>query len=130
MIRLSVINQSIIDMVKNEDTFKSTFDEAKKRQVTVNKSHTFDSRQTVVTVGPNNSRFPFDTEDPLFAMSDINVACLKAQGQKIKQSLVTAENCYVCRKPKADWPKKKAAQCEFCAQFGCIECINQTFPFP
>ena len=51
-----------------------------KKVKTVNKNHTFDSRQTVITVGPNNTRFPFDTEEYIFGLNDINQNSLKATG--------------------------------------------------
>lgn len=52
---------------------------------TINKTHTFDSSQTVITVGEKNIRFPFDTEEPVFSLYDINENCLKANGVKIKR---------------------------------------------
>ena len=49
-----------------------------KKVATVNKKHTFDSRQTVITVGPNNIRYPFDTEEYIFSLGDLNDDTLKA----------------------------------------------------
>jgi len=77
----------------------------------VNKNHVFDSRQTVITVGPNNIRYPFDTEEAIFSMSDRNPECLKAQAGntgKIKAALVDQDSCGVCRKPKDEFKKKIA----------------------
>ena len=81
-------------------------------------------------MGPNNLRYPFDTEDAIFSMSDRNPACLKT-GEKIKASQVLEQPiCACCRKHK-DEHKKKISQCEFCALFTCIECISkQPVPFP
>ena len=106
------INQSILELVKNKDNFDNAFDTSvKKKQATVSKNHTFDSRQTVITVGPNNTRFPFDTEEFIFMLSDMNPACLKAQqGEKmkpIKPEQVEQEKCVVCLKAKADFKGKK-----------------------
>ena len=96
----------------------------------MNKTHAFDSRQTVITVGPAKLRYPFTTEEYIFALSDLNRNSFRAQGIKLKPSLVTQEHCGVCRKPKAEFKGKKIAQCDFCATFGCVECISKTFPFP
>ena len=68
-------------------------------------------------------------------MDDINEQTLKAQGlsknNKIKPSHVThVEQCSVCRKARAEFKGRKVAQCDFCASFGCIECIYKVFPFP
>ena len=68
------------------------------------KNHTFDSRQTVITVGPNKMRFPFDTEEQIFSMFDINPNCLKARGEKLKRDSITQESCGVCRQA---WTEKK-----------------------
>ena len=93
--------------MKNKDAFNNQFDESVKRKtLTVNKTHVFDSRQTVITVGQNNFRYPFDTEDSIFSLFESNPACQKAQGQKIKHALVQQENCGVCRKPKDTFKKK------------------------
>ena len=52
-------------------------------------NHTFDSRQTVITVGPNNMRYPFDTEEAIFRLSSMNDACYTTQRNgKIKPTLV------------------------------------------
>ena len=72
------INQSIVELVMNKDEFDSQFEKTTKDKKTVNKNHVFDSRQTVITVGPNNTRYPFDTEEAIFAMSDVHADCLKA----------------------------------------------------
>ena len=101
-----------------------------KKVATVNKKHTFDSRQTVITVGPNNIRYPFDTEEYIFSLGDLNDDTLKAQGLKMKPSLMKSESCGVCRKAKSEFKGKKIAQCDFCATFGCIDCIFKVFPFP
>ena len=117
-------------MVNDEKSFKEQFDKSRKKEVKLNKNHTFDSRQTVITVGPNNMRFPFDTGEHIFSLSDANQNCLKANGIKINFKNVQQENCGVCRKPKSDFKGKKIAQCEFCAIFGCIDCIYKMLPFP
>ena len=38
------INQSIVDMVTDEKSFKEQFDKSRKKEVKLNKNHTFDSR--------------------------------------------------------------------------------------
>ena len=38
------INQSIVDMVNDEKGFKEQFDKSRKKEVKLNKNHTFDSR--------------------------------------------------------------------------------------
>ena len=62
----------------------------------------------MITVGPNNIRHPFDTEEPIFSLYDCNLACQKAQGEKIKFALIEQETCGVCRKPKDTFKKKIA----------------------
>ena len=125
------INQSIVDMVTDEKSFQEQFEQSRKKEVKLTKKHTFDSRQTVITVGPDNLRFPFDTEEHIFTLRDANQNCLKANGIKtIKIQNVQQENCGVCRKPKSEFKNKKVAQCEFCAIFGCIDCIYKMLPFP
>lgn len=116
-------------MVKDKDAFNSQFDQTVKTPLTVNRNHVFDSRQTVITVGPNNYRFPFDTEELIFALDDVNPKSLKAQAIKFKPTLMEADSCSVCRRPKDEF-KKKIAQCDFCALFGCADCVNKVFPFP
>ena len=104
------INQSIVDMVTDEKSFQEQFDKSRKKEVKLNKNHTFDSRQTVITVGPDNLRFPFDTEEHIFTLRDANQKCLKANGIKtIKIQNVQQENCGVCRKPKSEFKNKKVA---------------------
>ena len=52
----------------------------------VNNNHVFDSSQTKITVGPQNMRYPFDTEESIFFLYDRNPDCLRAKGQKVKPS--------------------------------------------
>ena len=117
-------------MVMNRSEFDSEFERNARNRVAVNKNHTFDSRQTVITVGPNNMRYPFDTEEAIFRLSSMNDACYTTQRNgKIKPTLVKQDACGVCRKPK-DKFKNKIIQCHFCAMFGCSDCIGKLFPFP
>ena len=96
-------------MVTDEKSFKEQFAKSRKKEVKLNKNHTFDSRQTVITVGPNKHRFPFDTEEHIFSLSDVNQNCLKANNIKINIKTVEQENCGVCRKPKSEFKGKKIA---------------------
>lgn len=90
-------------MVKDKDAFKTEFEQSSKKIPTIKKSHTFDSSQTVITVGENNMRFPFDTEEPIFSLFETNANCLKVTGGKIKRlEDMTQDACGVCRKPKAE----------------------------
>ena len=84
----------------------------------------------MVQVGPNNLRFAFDTEEQIYALSEANAATLKVQGKKLKPTSMKSSHCNICRKPKDAFKGKKVAQCDFCATFGCTECIFKTFPFP
>ena len=83
------INASIVELVKNEKAFQNSFAQNLKKTPVVSKNHVFDSKQTVITVGPKNTRFPFDTEEHIYALSDVNAECLKAQGVKLKPSMIT-----------------------------------------
>ena len=126
-----------MNLVNDENAFKEQFEHElkKKKNPVVSKKHQFDSRHTVITVGQEGHRYPYSTEDFIFSLDDLNPDTLRAQGlikkDKIKPSLVTdVETCGVCRKPRADFKSRKVAQCEFCASFGCIDCIYKVFPFP
>lgn len=37
-------------------------------------------------------------QDPIFELSQINTNCLKRQGIKVKDALITDKTCYACRK--------------------------------
>ena len=76
-------------MIMDKDNFDSQFEKNVKEKKNVNRNHVFDSRQTVITVGPKNMRYPFDTEEDVFAMSSPHSECLKnANSGKIKPTLV------------------------------------------
>ena len=90
--------------------------------------HIFDSQKAMITVGPKNKRFPFDTNEEIFDLSQPNQDCAKVLGVKIKDLDITQEKCQLC---KISIKKlKKVVQCEFCAMFGCPDCIYKTLPFP
>ena len=124
------INKSILELVKDKNKFDSSFETSMKKKTIVSRKHAFDSKNSVIIVGDNNTKYPFDTEEPIYALSDINKKCLKAKGVQLNPTLIIKDDCYVCKKPKSDWKSKKVVQCDFCAKFGCQECIQKQFPFP
>ena len=74
------INQSILELVKDKNKFDSSFETSMKKKTIVSRKHAFDSKNSVIIVGDNNTKYPFDTEEPIYALSDINRKCLKAKG--------------------------------------------------
>jgi len=85
----------------------------------------FDGNQTQIKVG--EKMFNFAQGDEIFNLSQPTKDCLKARGLKIKDIDLKGKPCNVCKK---EIEPKKAQQCEFCAHFGCGECVYKQFPFP
>lgn len=94
-------------MISDKDNFDQQFEKNVKAKKNVNRNHVFDSRQTVITVGPKNNRYPFDTEEEVFSMSSPHPDCLKNTGSgKIKPTSCKEEVCGVCHKPKDKFKKQ------------------------
>lgn len=129
--KIALFNHNMTDLVKdlNKDAFTEAFNnEAKVKPI--QRDQVFDSQKSEIRVGPDNLKFDFDMQDPIFELCQINKNCLKRQGKKIKDAQIAAKMCYACRKPLPS-DLKKVGQCEFCANFGHSDCVNtKMYPFP
>ena len=121
-------NSNLVDLMLEDNgaAFDEEFIANSKKQPFLKKKEKFDGNETVVTVG--KYKFPFDQNDTIFDLSSACKDSLKAKGIKLKDIELKSKECKVCKVTVQDI--KKIVQCDFCAQFGCQECIYKQFPFP
>ena len=109
----------------NGAAFEEQFIMNSKKQPFLKKQDRFDGKETVIKVG--NLTFNFDQGDEIFDLSAPCKESLKARGMKMKDVDIKNKHCQVCQHELVE---KKTAQCDFCALFGCTECVYKQFPFP
>lgn len=113
-------------MDDNGAAFDEEFIANSKKQPFLKKKEKFDGNETVITVG--KFKFLFDQNDSIFDLSQPCNDSLKAKGLKLKDIDLPTKDCKVCKTIMTDL--KKVSQCDFCACFGCQECVHKQFPFP
>lgn len=64
----------------------------------------------------------YNRNDPILDLQEPHPYAQKANQKQEKK----VASCYICEKEQP----KKSAQCQFCALWGCSNCISKMYPFP